>query len=108
MADRVVAVFKLTPALVRKIKPRAACRAGRRLSVKSAVVGVFVFGAARGAHRKLTHRRLGAVIRRVLDDRKSRPATDAVDERIAKAPVARIEKLPQTIGANADVGRDGN
>src|SRR5215475_1886165 len=91
MAYRAVAVFKLTPALIRKIKPRAAFRAGRRLGVKSAVVGIFVLGAARVPHRKLTHRRLRAVIRHVLDDRKSRAAIDAVDERVTKAPVTRVE-----------------
>src|SRR5262245_66348192 len=108
MADRVVLIFKPATVLVSQIELWAASGAGRRCGLKSAVTWAFVFGLARRAHRELTHRRLRAVIRRVLDDRETRPAVDAIDKRIAVAPVSRVEQFSQAIGASCDVGREGN
>ena len=77
-----------------------------RLSVKSAIAGIVVLGAAGRAHRELAHRRPRAVIRHALDDREPRPAVGAVDERVPVAAVAGVEQLRQAVVAGRAVGGD--
>ncbi len=83
---------------------RPAHGAGDRLGVEAAVGGIFVLASAVGAHRKPGHRRVRAVVGRATDDREPRPALRAVDERVAVAPVGRVEELPQAVVAGGDVG----
>src|SRR5579883_1931028 len=74
--------------------------------MKTSVAGIVVFCLAGRAHRKATHRRLGTIVGDVLDDGEARAAIGAIDERIAVAPVPRIEKLMQAIDADCGIGRD--
>ena len=83
----------------------AADMAGDGLGVKPAVAGVFIFGAAIGAHLERRHRRGGPVIGRFADDRQARAAIRTVGKRIAIAPLERVAGLFQTVGADGHVGR---
>ncbi len=81
--------------------------AGHRLGVEAAVERIAVFAGARRTHHEGCHGRGRAVIRNVFDDRKARAAVRAVNEGIAEPTVLGIEQLPQAVGADADVRRDG-
>ncbi len=74
--------------------------------MEAAVERVLVFRTARLAHLELAHRRPGAVVWDVFDDREARAAVGAVDEWIAEAAISRIEQLSKAIRAGGDVGRD--
>ncbi len=74
-------------------QPRPAAGAGHGLRVEAAVRRVRVLGGAVGAQRERPHRRPGAVVRQLLDDRRARPAVRAVRERVAVAPVGRVGEL---------------
>jgi hypothetical protein len=62
-----------------------------RLRVKPTVGRIVVFGSALFAHHKRLHRYVRPVVRQRLDDAETRATVRAVGERIAIAPVARIE-----------------
>ena len=68
--------------------------------------GSLVLRAAGRAHLEAGHRRVRPVVGDVAHDREARPAVGAVDERVAEAPVARVEQLGQAVGAGRAVGRD--
>ena len=68
--------------------------------------GVVVLGLAGRAHRERGHRGQRAVVGDAADDRESRPAVRAVDERVAMAAVAGVEQLGQAVVARRRVGRD--
>src|SRR5580765_4435401 len=76
---------------------RAALRASIGLGMKAATVRIVILTRAQSAHPKVLHRRPLAVVRNIFDDGKSRPAVGAVNERMAKAAVDRIEKLFETV-----------
>ena len=67
---------------------------------------ILVLPTAVGAHREARHGRVRAVVRDPFDDREPWPALRAVDERVAVAPVGRIEELAHAVVAGGDVGRD--
>ena len=85
---------------------RPACRAGIGLRMIAAVHGIAIFLCAVRAHLKLAHGRMTAVIRDIRDDRITRPAVGAVDERIAVTAVRRIIQLAQTVRARRDIRGD--
>ena len=60
----------------------------------------------RGAHLEAGHRRRRPVKGHAADDRESRAAVRAVDERVAVAAVVGVEQLVQAVGAGRGVGRD--
>src|SRR5262249_29969170 len=83
---------------------RATQGTGSGLGVEAPVVGVFVLGAASGTEVKGRHRGACPVVRRTADDRQTRTAIGAVEERIAVAAVGRVEQLGQAGVAGGDVG----
>ncbi len=87
-------------------EPRAAGGACHGLGVEPAVGRVAVLGIAGVAQRERAHRRLGPVVGELVDDRGARPAVGAVGERVAVAPVRRVEQLAQAVVAGGDVGRE--
>ncbi len=76
------------------------------MCVEAAVEGIVVFSLAGGAHGEVGHGGEGAVVGDVFDDGVTRAAVGAVGERVAVAPVGRVEDFGQTVGADADVGGD--
>jgi hypothetical protein len=75
--------------------------------VEAPICRVGVFGCAIGAHREDGHGGLGPVVGDVFDDGEARAAVGAVDEGVAVAAVGGVEEFAQTVGANADIRRDG-
>ncbi len=73
--------------------------------MEASVAGVGVFRCAIPAHFEGCHRRIGAVVGDIRDDREPGPAIGTVDEGIPVAPVAWIEHFCQAVIAYADVGR---
>jgi len=71
--------------------------------MKASVYRIIVFSLTLGAHFKLTHSSLGAVIRDVLNDSKSGPTVSAVSEGIVEAAVGGGEDLPLAIFAGSDI-----
>ncbi len=74
--------------------------------MEPAVSGVFVFCAAVGAHDERRHGRPPAIVRGSDDDRQPRAAIRAVEKRVAKPPVGRVEQLREALLAGGHVGRD--
>src|SRR6266566_3712215 len=91
---------------VPKLQLRAAIPARVRLSMKAAIQRIVVFGLACSTHREKCHRSARPVVRNIADDGESRATIRAIDEGIAKPPIARFEQLAQTIVASGHVGRD--
>ena len=89
---------------VRELRPAIGAR--DRLRMEAAISRVAVLGLARRAQRELAHRRPGPVIRQVVDDRGSRPAVGAICERVAIAPICRVEQLGEAVVARGDVWRE--
>ena len=85
---------------------RTADGAGDGLRVEAAVRGIAVFGLTVRAEGERPHRRLGAVVRQLLDDRCPRPAVRAVRKRVAVASVGRVPQLGQAVVAGGDVRRE--
>ena len=80
--------------------------AGVGLRVEAPIARIVVLGAAALAHREPRHRRQRPVVGDAPHDREARPAVGAVDERIAVAAIAGVEKLGEAVGAGRRVGRD--
>ena len=74
--------------------------------MEAPVERVVVLGLALNAHPEARHGRLGAVVGNAHDDREARTAVGAVDERVAVAPVGRVEELRETRVAGRHVGGD--
>src|SRR5512138_807850 len=72
---------------------------GNRLGMEAAIQRILIFVAAAIAHAEFRHRREGAVIGNVLDDREARSTVGAVNEGIEIAPIARIEQLAFAVRA---------
>ncbi len=89
-----------------ELQERTAIPAGVRLRMKTAIVGIIVFGLTRGAHAEGSHGGARSVVRDIANDSEARTAVGAVDEGIAEAAVARIEHLAETVVADGDIGRD--
>ena len=87
-------------------EPRSAVWAGHGLGVEPPVGRVPVFPRAGRTHGKGLHARAFAIVRKRLDDRESRAAVRAVDERVAVPAVSRVEELGETRVAGGDVRRD--
>ena len=87
-------------------KRRPAFGAGIGLGVKSPLCGIIELVQAPIAERESRHARIGAVVRQRAGDGEPRTALGAVDERIAVAPVARIEQLGEARLAHSRVGCD--
>jgi len=85
---------------------RAAGVAGDRLGVEAPVAGIFIFGAARRAHREGRHGGARAVVGRFAYDRKARAAIGAIGERIAETACKRIANLLEARRACRGVGRN--
>ena len=81
------------PECIPKLYVRPTHRTRIRLRVKPAVGRIVVFGSALFAHHKRLHRCVRPVVRQRLDDAETRATVRAVGERIAIAPVARIEEF---------------
>jgi len=79
---------------------RAAGVAGDRLGVEAAIVRGRVFAGAGGAQGEPAHRGGGPVVGNAGDDGQPRPAVGAVGERVAVAPLERVQHL----GAAARAG----
>ncbi len=61
--------------------------------MKTAIKWVTVLASAFITHLELAHRRLCAVVRNVFDNRESRSAVDAIDERITVTAVMWVEQF---------------
>src|SRR3990172_1855349 len=66
-----------------------------------------IFRSAIIAKRETSHRCVGSVVRNVFDNRKAWSAVGAVDERVKKTPIRRVQELSETIGANRDIWGNG-
>ena len=85
---------------------RAANRACIRLGMISSVFYIVILRIAGRAHREITHRCFGPVIRNILNNRKPWPAVGAVYKRISISPVSRGKHFPQAVIADTDIGRN--
>ena len=83
--------------------PGAASWTGVWLGMEPPVSRVMVFALAFRAHPEGRHGGLGPVVRYVEYDRVPRPAVGAVDERIVKTPVRRVEQLTEAVVAYSHV-----
>ena len=97
---------KLPPLGVAVEHMGAADRTAVRLGVVAAVFDIVVLPVAVRAHGKAPHGGQGPVIGHVFDNGKAGAAVGAVDERIAVAPVLRVQQLPQAVRAETDVRGD--
>ena len=95
------------PGGVRERQRRPAGGAGVRLRVKASVARIVVLRAAALAHHERRHRRQRPVVGDAAHDREAGAAVGAVDERVAKAPVGRVEELGQAVLARRRVRRHG-
>ena len=84
------------------LRPAFPTRIGLRM--ETAVARVLVLLTARVTHGEIHHGGFVAVVGNISDDRVARPAIRAIDKRVAIATVARVQKLPQTVFAGADIG----
>src|SRR5262249_44368440 len=91
--------------LVHQREPRPAGRAGDRLGVEPPVSVVVILARARGAHRKRRHGRARAIVGDVAHDGEARAAVRAVGKRVAEAPIAGVEQLPEAIVARRRIRR---
>ena len=71
--------------------------------MKTAIERVVVFALAFQTHRKFLHRRVGAIIGQLFDNRETWTAVCAVRERIAKSPIGWVENLAQAIRARRNI-----
>ena len=82
---------------------RPAGRAGDGLRVEAAVARVLVLGPAGRAQDEAAHGRVRAVVGQRAQDGEARAAVGAVGERVAVAPVGRVEHLGQAVRAGRQV-----
>jgi len=90
--------------VVEQRQTRPACGAGSRLRMEAPVGRVPVFLPAAVAETELSHGCQGAIIGNTGDDRVTRAAIGAIDERVPVAAVAGVEQLPQAIGTHIAIG----
>lgn len=86
-----------------EMNTRSALRTSHRLGMEAAVRRIGIFGSAFRAHFELRHGGGGAVVRQVGDDRKTRTAIRAVDERIKIAPVFWVEEFAFAVRAEGNI-----
>ena len=101
--ERVLPFGERSSRLIEPLELRSAVRAGVGLGVKAPVWWRLVFFLAGVAHREAAHCGVGAVVRKVEDDAEAWPAMRAVRERIAEAPVGRIEDLREAFVAGREI-----
>jgi hypothetical protein len=77
-----------------------------RLGVEAAIERVLVLAPAFAAHLEVGHRRERPVVWDTANDREARAAVGAVDERVAKTAVRRVEQLAKAVCACGRVSRD--
>ena len=92
--------------LERDAQLRPAGRAGVGLGVEAAIGRILVLRPARGAHLEAGHRGERPVVRHAAHDREAWSAVGAVDERVAIAPIGRVEQLGQAVVAGGAVRRN--
>ena len=88
-------------------QPRSTAGTRVRLRVIPPIRRILVLRPARAAHLEPRHRRQRPVVGDAAHDREPRAAVGAVDERVAVAPVGRVEQLAQAVVACRRVGSDG-
>ena len=96
----------LTCKIQLQLQLRAAVMAGNRLCMVTAISKLCIFTFAEVAHRKVNHRRVVAVIRNAVDNRVSRPAYHAADERVLVSRIAFIVKFLETVRAYRQIRRN--
>jgi hypothetical protein len=74
--------------------------------MKAPVGGIIIFGLAPGAHFKMLHRCLGPIVGDVVNDGVAGAAIGAIDERIAKTAILRIEHLSSAVIADGHIRRN--
>jgi hypothetical protein len=72
--------------------------------MKATIRRIEIFGLARDAHRESPHRRVVAIIRDVLNNRKAWPTVDTVDKRVVIAPVNWIKQFVEAVLASGNIG----
>src|SRR6266480_5676730 len=87
------------PRSIEQIYLRPTDWASIRLGMKAPVQRILILTLAFPTHREYTHRRLIAIIRHILDNRKARSTIRAVDKWIVEAPVSWIEEFMQAVVA---------
>src|SRR5262249_2048740 len=103
IADRSGMAHDRNAVRVPDLQLRTAFRASIGLSMKSPVMGIFVFPSAQLAHYKPPHRGIWPVVGKTVNDRKAWATICAVRERVTISAVRRIEDFPQAIRACRDV-----
>ena len=99
-------VGQLVPGRIHQEKLRATMGAGGGLCVEAAIRRIAVFGTTSRAKLETLHGGRAPVVRHVERDRVPRTTVGAVEEGIMPAAIGRVEKLPLTIRADPEVGRD--
>jgi hypothetical protein len=73
--------------------------ASDRLGMEASVQRIFIFAQTVRAERKVGHGCFRTVVGDAGDDTVAGSAVRAVYERVMVAPVGRVKKLPQAVGA---------
>ena len=103
-ADRVRGTSARSPCDDEQAQRAGRTRARVRLGVEAAVGDRVVLALTVRAHGERRHRRGRAIVGNVAGDREARPAVGAVGERIAVAPIVRVEDLARHSGQVARSG----
>ena len=104
--QRLVARGQRRPRRPRPRQLRPADRARIGLGMEAPVARIAVFRRASRTHAETPHRRVRPVVGQSFEDAEPRAAVRAVRERIAVAPVGRIEDLPQAIRTRRQIRQD--
>src|SRR5271167_279354 len=101
-----IAAFDPRSGLIPEFHPRSTLPAGVGLGMKAAVQRILVFRKTCRAHGKPRHRRARPVIRNIANNSEARSAVGAIDERIAIAPVIRVEQFAQAVRTYRNIRRN--
>ena len=74
--------------------------------METAIQRVFVLLATGWAEGEVGHGREGTVVGQGADDRETGAAVGAIDQRVAVAPIVRVEEFAQTVLTKGDIGRN--
>src|SRR5579884_364303 len=91
---------------IKKIDTRATDGTGVGLGMKAPIEWVVVLRLAGWTQWKDTHGCLVTIVGYILNNGEARAAVGAIDERVAVAPVSRIEEFMQTISTGGSIRRD--
>ncbi len=103
-AQRALASVQPFAATVDQLQSRPAFVTCHWLRVKAPIGGIVVLARACRAHLEGGHRGACPVVWQTERDREPGTTVRTGDERVAVAPIARIEHLPQAIGAHRQIG----